>query len=925
MDDIRREIKSTDPHTKSTALQKLCYLSSLYFYDMSWAAFHVVELMSSTRFAHKRIAYHAASLSFDENTDVLVLITNQLRKDLTSTNELEVSLALECLSRIATVDLARDLTPEIFTLLSSGKVFVRKKAVGVVLRVFEKYPDSVRVCFKRLVENLEGSDSQVVSVAIGVFCELALKDPRSYLPLAPEFYRILVDSRNNWVLIKVLKIFAKLALLEPRLAKKVVEPICNHMKRTEAKSLVFECIRTVVTSLTDHESAVKLVAVKIREMLIDDDPNLKYLALQALSIVAPNHTWIVVENKEIVIKSLSDGDPNIKLESLRLVMMMVSESNIVEISRVLLNYALKSDPDFCNEILGSILSTCSRNVYEIIVDFDWYVSLLGEMSRIPRCQKGDEIEKQLIDIGMRVKDVRLDLVRVARDLLIDPALLGNTFLYRILSAAAWVSGEYVEFSKDPFELMEALLQPRTNLLPPLIRAVYIQSAFKVLVYCLHSYLLQRGISEMDYAEGSSYAQPNVSAPCNQEDGFNPRVVNQSFEDLSVDYGEEISANRGQASAFDSLETNSFSNESIMNMLNLIELAVGPLSGSLDVEVQERARNMLSFIELIKQEMVDCLAEKEESLERNETEVSKIIKLMHDAFSNELGPVSVTAQERVPIPDGLLLKENLEDLETICPDVQLPLLNSFSFGSSHSEERDGDFLPAIQNKVESEPSKESTSLLAQHRRRHGLYYLPSEKKDIVSNDYPPANDLKSENNPNNDAEDLVKLTEQSLAPKKKPKNAKTRPVVVKLDEGDQVSIAAKPQPKDDSLSGAVREVLLGSDTNDSFSQSKPADRSSARRKGKEKLNVESPSESKEKLDDVKKHDNENPSSGKNKHRKHGKERRHKTSGNVLDEGGENGQKGKEKSSHRHGKHKARQRADVPLNVVSQTPVIPDFLL
>ncbi|KAJ0960169.1 hypothetical protein J5N97_002036 [Dioscorea zingiberensis] len=170
-------------------------------------------------------------------------------------------------------------------------------------------------------------------------------------------------------------------------------------------------------------------------MLVDDDSNLKYLGLQALSVVAPKHLWAVLENKEVVIKSLSDVDPNIKLESLRLVMAMVSESNVAEISRVLVNYALKSDPEFCNLILGSILSTCCRNVYEIIMDFDWYVSLLGEMSRIPHCQKGEEIEKQLIDIGMRVKDVRPELVRVSRDLLIDPhylVILSYTGYYRPL-------------------------------------------------------------------------------------------------------------------------------------------------------------------------------------------------------------------------------------------------------------------------------------------------------------------------------------------------------------------------------------------------------------------------------------------------------------------------------------------------------------
>ncbi|PQQ10717.1 AP-3 complex subunit delta-like [Prunus yedoensis var. nudiflora] len=703
IDEIRREVKSTDSDTKANALHKLTYLSSLHFYDMSFAAFHVVELLSSTRFSHKKIAYHAASHSFTDDTPVLVLITNQLRKDLTSTNELEVSLALECLSRIATVDLARDLTPEIFTLLASSKVFVKKKAIGVLLRVFDKYPDAVRVCFKRLVENLESSESQVVSVAVGVFCELALREPRSYLPLAPEFYKILVDSRNNWILIR----------------------------RTGAKSLLFECIRTVVTSLSDYESAVKLVVVKIREMLVDDDPNLKYLALQALSVVAPKHLWAVLENKEVVIKSLSDVDPNIKLESLRLVMAMVSESNVAEICRVLVNYALKSDPEFCNEILGSILSTCGSNVYEIIIDFDWYVSLLGEMSRIPHCQKGEEIEKQLIDIGMRVKDIRPELVRVSRDLLIDPALLGNPFLHRILSAAAWLSGIYVEFSINPFELMEALLQPRTTLLPPFIRAVYVQSAFKVVIFCLNAYLLQRGnaasssyidklvpdvpglVSERDDPESSDLASCDSPVHCKQDEGFNPRVSNQSFDGLFAEHGGEETATCGQS----------------------------------------RMKKVWG---------------------REEAPASQIIRLMHDAFSNDLGPVSVSAQERVPVPDGLVLAKNLEDLETIFGDVQLPSLNSVSLGSPQYEDRAGFSLPILQSKEEPGPSNESTSLLADHRKQHGLYYLPSAKNE---DEYPPANDLKLQADTNDGDEDLVKLTEQLLVSKKKPNYVKPRPVVV----------------------------------------------------------------------------------------------------------------------------------------------------
>ncbi|KAL0864638.1 hypothetical protein Bca101_043756 [Brassica carinata] len=749
LEEIRREIKSTDPSTKSTALHKLTYLAALHGVDMSWAAFHAVEVVSSSRFHHKRIGYQAITQSFHDHISVLLLITNQLRKDLNSVNEYEVSLALECLSRIGTHDLARDLSPEVFSLLGSSKSFVRRKAIGVVLRVFDKYPDAVKVCFKRLVENLETSDPQILSAVVGVFCELATKEPYSCLPLAPEFFKILVESRNNWVLIKVLKIFAKLALIEPRLGKKVAEPICEHMRRTVAKSLVFECVRTVVSSLSNHEAAVKLAVAKIREILVEDDPNLKYLGLHALSIVAPNHLWAVLENKETVVKAMSDEDPNVKLEALHLLMAMVNEDNVSEISRILMNYALKADPLFCNEIIFSVLSVCSRNAYEIIVDFDWYVSLLGEMARIPHCQRGEEIEHQLIDIGMRVRDARPQLVRVSWALLIDPALQGNLFLHPVLSAASWVSGEYVEFSKNPFELVEALLQPRTDLLPPYIKAIYINSVFKGLVFCLGSYF-----SAQESSSGSS-------------------------------------------------STVSFTYESILNLVNVIELGVWPLSGAYDVEVQERAKNVLGFIGMVKQEIAEKV-----NLQDNDAEACRVTSFMEDVFSEELGPISASAQEKVCVPDGLELEENLGDLELICGEFLKPVesdsvscTDKISFCVSKLRIRDQQEASSSSTSL---PPEASSSLLAEHRKRHGMYYLTSENKDPDSNGahYPPANDLASE------------ILMDPLDPKKKAKHPKPRPVVVKLDEGDEsriITSQAKTKQEsvndDESLSRAIQTALL----------------------------------------------------------------------------------------------------------------------
>lgn len=47
---------------------------------MSWASFHVVEVMASPKFHLKSVGYLAAVQSFEQDTDVLMLTTNLLKK-----------------------------------------------------------------------------------------------------------------------------------------------------------------------------------------------------------------------------------------------------------------------------------------------------------------------------------------------------------------------------------------------------------------------------------------------------------------------------------------------------------------------------------------------------------------------------------------------------------------------------------------------------------------------------------------------------------------------------------------------------------------------------------------------------------------------------------------------------------------------------
>lgn len=49
-------------------------------HDVSWAAFHVTEVMAQERFAFKRIGALFASQVFSPTTDVIVLFTHLLKK-----------------------------------------------------------------------------------------------------------------------------------------------------------------------------------------------------------------------------------------------------------------------------------------------------------------------------------------------------------------------------------------------------------------------------------------------------------------------------------------------------------------------------------------------------------------------------------------------------------------------------------------------------------------------------------------------------------------------------------------------------------------------------------------------------------------------------------------------------------------------------
>lgn len=209
IEEIKQELRQDNMNVKTNAVAKLTYIQMMGYEISSYAGFNIIEVMSSVKFTSKRVGYLAASQCFHPDSELIMLTTNMIRKDLNSQNQFDAGVALSGLSCFISSDLSRDLCQDIITLMSSTKPYLRMKAVLMMYKVFLRYPEALRPAFPKLKEKLEDPDPGVQSAAVNVICELARKNPKNYLSLAPIFFKLMTTSTNNWMLIKIIKLVSE--------------------------------------------------------------------------------------------------------------------------------------------------------------------------------------------------------------------------------------------------------------------------------------------------------------------------------------------------------------------------------------------------------------------------------------------------------------------------------------------------------------------------------------------------------------------------------------------------------------------------------------------------------------------------------------------------------------------------------------------
>lgn len=475
--ECRDELNTTDLEMKATAILKLTYLE-MYGFDMSWCNFHILEVMSSAKFQQKRIGYLAAIQSLKSEPELLILATNQFKKDLNSHNHVEVGLALSGIATIVSPPLAKDILDDVVMKLSHSKPYIRKKAVLALFKVFLQYPESLRSTLPRVIDKLDDPDVAVVSSTITIICEISKKNPKIFVSYLPKFFAILEETSNNWLIIRILKLFQSLLKIEPRMKKKIMPSILNLLGKTEATSLVYECINCIVNggmisggSSKDKEVA-KICIDHLMKFFDTRDSNLKFVGLLALIKILeyfPTFIHKTDEISSIVMLCLADGDMIIKRKALEICHYLATEDNMAQLVKTLLLQLVPESPmiviqdSLKLDITKKILQIASADNYATIPNFKWYVTVLKELTNLTLLTDPNKFTKShsvispkgiprtiAMMIGKEFKSVSTKVPSI-RPYVIEKVVVEYTNAVlplevspQLMKSIYWIMGEYVK-------------------------------------------------------------------------------------------------------------------------------------------------------------------------------------------------------------------------------------------------------------------------------------------------------------------------------------------------------------------------------------------------------------------------------------------------------------------------------------------------
>ena len=422
--EIRNLKKETAQKLAVRSMTK-CMAMSLLGYQTEFIHMTCISLLASQNFTQKRLAYLGICMLLDEKSDILLLSSNIIKKDLSSNNKYIVAAALTTIGEIGTPDMCRDTCPEIIKCLNSTNPYIKKKAALALSKVVRSCPELIETVEQNLGTIFEDKNHGVLLSGLALVEQVFKAEPKiikkykKYLVPMIKYLKNLISTSyapeydvngitDPFLQVRILEIlgyFGRASSKENEELEALLNSIPSNTDTTRkntGNSVLYELVRCIF-SYESSKSLKGLGGSILGQFLANKDNNYKYLALNTLNDIAKIDIDTVQKHKNVILEFLKDPDIAIKRRSLDLTYLIVNTENIRQIVTETLDFINStSNVEFKLELTSKIFYSLEKYSPSL----KWEIDVLLKMLCLCEDSINEEIIWKIINLILNTKELQ---------------------------------------------------------------------------------------------------------------------------------------------------------------------------------------------------------------------------------------------------------------------------------------------------------------------------------------------------------------------------------------------------------------------------------------------------------------------------------------------------------------------------------------
>lgn len=357
--------------------------------------------------------------------------------------------------------MARDLFPEVETILASSNPYIRRKAALCAMRICKKVPDLQEHFIDKAKVLLTDKNHGVMLTGLTLVTSMCedydeeeggdVKILETFKPMTGSLVKSLKGLSQSgyapehdvtgitdpFLQVKILRLLRILGTGDPQISEQINDILAQVATNTDSSknvgnSILYEAVLTILD--IEADSGLRVLGVNILgKFLTNKDNNIRYVALNTLIKVVAIEPNAVQRHRNTILDCLRDPDISIRRRALDLSFTLINESNVRVLIRELLAFLEVADAEFKPIMTSQIGIAADR----FAPNKRWHVDTMMRVLKLA----GNYIKEQILSSFVRLIATTPELQTYCAQKLYS-ALRDDISQEGLNLAGAWVIGEY---------------------------------------------------------------------------------------------------------------------------------------------------------------------------------------------------------------------------------------------------------------------------------------------------------------------------------------------------------------------------------------------------------------------------------------------------------------------------------------------------